>query len=93
VICHNTEFDLKVIWAELIRVQMPDIFKDKQFLCTMKSTTNYCRIPGPYGNKWPKLEELYFKLFGEKFEGHNSSGDVAATLKCYLKLIELGLIQ
>ena len=35
-------------------------------LCTMKASTYFCNIPGPYGPKWPKLEELYEILFGKQ---------------------------
>ena len=33
-------------------------------LCTMKTTTDLLRLPGPYGFKWPKLDELHAFLFG-----------------------------
>ena len=50
----------------------------------MQASTNYCRLPGPYGYKWPKLSELHIKLFGEDFdEAHNASADINATEKCF----------
>jgi hypothetical protein len=59
----------------------------------MESSTNYCRIPGPYGYKWPKLSELHFKLFGEYFEeAHNASVDVRATFRCFWEMRKRGLL-
>ena len=33
----------------------------------MQLSTNFCRIDGPYGYKWPKLSELHYKLFKTNF--------------------------
>tara|TARA_B100000902_G_scaffold18301_1_gene21923 strand:+ start:280 stop:1017 length:738 start_codon:yes stop_codon:yes gene_type:complete len=63
--------------------------------CTMKKGTDLCNIlveskmPGrPPSKKWPKLCELYGKLFdGATVDGlHNSMIDVLACLRCYLKM-------
>ena len=63
--------------------------------CTMKKGTDICNIlveskmPGrPPSKKWPKLNELYGKLFdGETVDGlHNSMIDVLTCLRCYLKM-------
>jgi len=63
--------------------------------CTMKKGTDICNIlvesktPGRAPRKkWPKLIELYTKLFdGETVEGlHNSMVDVLTCLRCYLKM-------
>ena len=63
----------------------------KSLFCTMKSSTNLCRLPGRYGNfKWPKLTELYKFLFNEEMEGaHDAMVDVRATRKCYYRLKEV----
>ncbi|MEI7596759.1 MAG: hypothetical protein WCK02_13495 [Bacteroidota bacterium] len=59
----------------------------------MNASTNYCRIPGPYGFKWPKLSELHVKLFGVDFEeAHNAAADINATAKCFWAMREKGLI-
>ena len=56
----------------------------------MESSTGYCRIPGPYGYKWPKLSELHRKLFGEDFaEAHNAAADIQATERCFRELMGL----
>ena len=63
--------------------------------CTMQKGITLCnimvesKIPGkPPKAKWPKLAELYAKLFdGETVDGmHNSMVDVMACLRCYLKM-------
>jgi DNA polymerase III subunit epsilon len=59
----------------------------------MLSSTEYCRIPGPYGFKWPKLTELHLKLFGEGFdEAHNAAVDINATEKCFWEMKARGVI-
>ena len=63
--------------------------------CTMRKGTDMCNIlveskmPGrPPSKKWPKLIELYGKLFvGETVDGlHNSMVDVLTCLRCYLMM-------
>ena len=61
-------------------------------ICTMKIGTDVCKIPGPYGFKWPKLEELYRHLFGENFIGaHDALSDCQATASCFFKMAENGV--
>ena len=67
---------------------------NKPTVCTMKSSTDFCKLPGKYGYKWPTLQELYKILFGEGFgNAHNSLSDIQATKKCYFKLKALGIIN
>jgi DNA polymerase III epsilon subunit-like protein len=63
--------------------------------CTMRKGTDICNIMvesktagKPPTRKWPKLIELYSKLFdGATVEGlHNSMVDVLTCLRCYLKM-------
>ena len=63
--------------------------------CTMRKGTTLCNIMSttsvagrPPSLKWPKLVELYAKLFtGEIVDGmHNSMVDVLACLRCYLQM-------
>lgn len=87
LIGHNVEFDKKVVTSELLRLGESDIISSKPSFCTMKATIEYCGIPGPYGLKYPKLQDLYAKLFGEPFKGaHKALSDTMATLKCYKEL-------
>ena len=93
IVAHNISFDEKILGAELLRKSIPSDFNRKRKLCTMQTATNYCRIPGPYGYKWPKLSELHIKLFGADFdEAHDATVDINATEKCFWEMRNLGLI-
>jgi DNA polymerase III subunit epsilon len=90
LIAHNIAFDEKILGAELLRAGYPNHVEAKPRKCTMQSATNYCRIPGPYGYKWPTLQELYMKLFQQAFTGaHHALSDVRACAKCYFELKRL----
>ena len=97
IVGHNISFDKNVVTAELYRTggdKYVDMFETKPCICTMLSSTNYCRI-SRYNNeyKWPKLSELYYKLFNKELvDAHDSSVDVQATFDCFWKLKELGVI-
>lgn len=94
LVAHNLSFDEKIVGAELLRNKMADSLPAKRRICTMQSSTNYCALPGPYGNKWPKLSELHCKLFQKDFDGaHNAAADIAATMKCFWELKRLSVIK
>lgn len=94
LVAHNISFDEKIVGAEFLRNKLPDTIPAKKKICTMNSSTAYCALPGPYGNKWPKLAELHKKLFQADFEGaHNAAADIAATIKCFWELKRLGIIK
>lgn len=93
LVAHNMSFDEKIVGAEFLRNQMPNAVEHKQKICTMRSSTNFCAIDGPYGYKWPKLAELHFKLFRTGFdEAHNAAVDINATARCFWELKRLGQI-
>ena len=93
LVAHNMNFDEKVLGAEFIRKGIENDFFEKNRLCTMEKSTQYCKLPGRYGYKWPSLSELHNILFGKDFEdAHNAAGDINATENCFWKLRDLGLI-
>ena len=93
VVGHNVAFDKKILGAEMIRLGMKDELEKKKSYCTMQSSIDFCKIPGKYGFKYPKLQELYRKLFDEDFEdAHNAMSDVEATEKCFWELRRRKLI-
>ena len=93
LVAHNISFDEKIVGAELLRKKITTRFFQKRKICTMESSTDYCRIPGPYGYKWPRLSELHHKLFGEGFEeAHNAAADIQATERCFREMKKMGLI-
>ena len=87
LVAHNMSFDEKILGAEFLRAGHPNLVAQKPRQCTMQSATNYCRLPGPYGFKWPTLEELHKKLFNESVAGaHRALSDVRACARCYFEL-------
>lgn len=91
---HNISFDENVVGAELLRAGMPNAVADRRRRCTMKESTEYCRIPGSRGYKWPTLTELHQKLFGQPFEeAHDALADCRACRRCFFRLQELGVIR
>ena len=93
LVAHNMNFDEKVLGAEFLRKGIENDFFEKNRLCTMEKSTQYCKLPGRYGYKWPSLSELHNILFGKDFEdAHNAAGDINATESCFWKLRELGII-
>ena len=66
-------------------------------VCTMKDSAKFCKIPGkgkyPGSFKWPRLDELYFKLFQQEYERkHDAREDMLACAKCFFELKRLGVI-
>lgn len=94
LVAHNISYDEKIVGAEFLREGMNNLIQTKETICTMESATDYCSIDGPYGYKWPKLSELYYKLFHENFEeAHNAVVDIKATVKCFWELKKKGIIN
>ena len=95
IVAHNASFDTNVILAACYRTKNNVSFlKDKKTICTMKSTTDLCKLPGKYGYKYPKLEELFIYLFkcGPNTTLHNSLEDARVTLNCYKELLRLKMV-
>lgn len=95
LIGHNVDFDLHVVGAEFHRLgyDYRAMFY-RPIVCTMQSTIEFCNIPGQYGPKWPKLQELYVRLFGREFkDAHDAMADIAATKECYFELVRRGVIM
>ncbi len=90
LVAHNMSFDEKILGAELLRAGCPNVVESRKRLCTMQGATDYCRLPGQYGYKWPTLQELHTKLFSAPFEGaHRALADVRACARCYFELRRL----
>lgn len=74
-----------------------------QCICTMYNTIDYCNIqkesikegrPSYFYKKYPKLSELYMKLFHEEATNlHDSLEDVKVCMKCYFELIEKNIVD
>jgi DNA polymerase III epsilon subunit-like protein len=93
IVGHNVDFDKKIVGAEMIRLKMKDELEKKKSYCTMQSSIDFCKIPSKYGYKYPKLQELYKKLFGCEFDNaHDAMSDIEATEKCFWELRKRKLI-
>ena len=91
VVAHNFEYDRNVVGAELLRAGFSSQLFERPWCCTMKTTTHLVRLPGPYGFKWPRLDELHAFLFGSVYEGaHDAARDVEACARCFFELLRRG---
>ena len=106
LVAHNIKFDINVVLAEFARFRT--ILNEQKLevaaqsrICTMEASTYYCQLPhkskrpkssDPY--KWPNLQELHNKLFGESFEGaHDAFSDIQATAKCFFEMTKQEIID
>lgn len=96
LVAHNIQFDERVVGAEFFRAgRKKSPLAGVSLCCTMRSSTNFCRIPGgPRGYKWPTLGQLHRTLFGASFDSaHNAVADVRACAKCFFELKRKGVIS
>jgi len=93
VVAHNLKFDYTVLGSEYLRWRKNHPLGHLQKICIMKASTDFCALPGRYGNKWPTLEELHRKLFDEGIPGaHDAGVDVEATRRCFAALSKANVI-
>ncbi len=94
LVAHNIDFDKKVVHAEFMRYSIKSSIHKIDKLCTKELTTDYCKLPGRYGYKWPTLEELYEKVFSSSLTAsHSALGDVKACKDCFFELVNRGVIK
>jgi DNA polymerase-3 subunit epsilon len=94
IVAHNIKFDESVISAEYLRLRLKPPFAGKKRVCTMAQSTDFCRIPGNYGYKWPTLSQLHRELFKCGYEeAHDAGADVAACAKCFFELKRRGIVS
>lgn len=92
---HNINFDLKIIQSELYRLNINNSLHQIEVLDTMILSTEYCKIPNKqHRYRFPKLIELYSKLFSESFDNmHDAMADIEATARCFWALIDRKIID
>jgi DNA polymerase III subunit epsilon len=91
---HNIEYDEEILSYELARLGRKWDYAPNKTLCTMRTSTDYCKLQGRwFSYKPPKLSELHRHLFGEYFEGaHDAIVDVEATMRCLIELMKREVI-
>ena len=94
LVAHNIDFDYKVLHSEFMRYNIKSGIYKIDKICTKELTTDYCKLPGNYGYKWPKLEELYYKVFRKDLvSAHSASIDVKACKDCFFELANQGIFR
>lgn len=93
---HNIGFDCNVIDKEYERLGWENPLHGRERICTMSSpeVVSFCNLPKVTGGlKFPKLGELYRKLFDKDFaNAHDALADIQATMDCYASLREQGVL-
>ncbi len=93
IVSHNTEFDLPILENAFNKYLKRTPLKKKTKICTMKKATDFCKIISTNGYKYPKLSELYEKLFKIRIDiSQNAEVGVAVVSKCFKKMRNLGII-
>jgi DNA polymerase-3 subunit alpha len=104
IVAHNIHFDTSLIKANILRSvgreyydsKVEDALSKGKRIDTMMKTIKFVNAKYPDGRagKFPKLEELFEKLFpGETFRAHDALEDVNALVRCLPELIRLGVIE
>jgi len=106
IVCHNLAFDKNVVMAEAQRLYesgngvRPNLIWSKPDFCTMVATKEFCSIPFSDGKglKFPKLEELYQRIFGRKYDVsgadlHDAANDVACLVSCVKELVAIDRLR
>lgn len=93
IVGHNSSFDKRVmqIMGHKIkgRPAVDKVFAERDVACTMRSTTDLCKIASPRGFKWPKLAEAASILLGvELKDAHTAAADTLMCRDVYYWLID-----
>ncbi len=94
MVCHNVNFDIKIMSYAYYRAGIVNTLIDYRKVCTMKTATPVLKIPSVRGGyKWPKLQETYQALVDEAgFESaHTADADAMACWKILRALEEKGV--
>jgi len=67
---------------------------ERRHHCTMQASSALCRLPGPYGLRWPGVDaQLHHHLFGQGMgAAHTALVDVWASARCVLERRRRGVI-
>ena len=93
LIGHNLDYDYKVISAEIIRNNFNLSLKRKKRICTMINSKEFVNKKSS-DNKltYPKLSDLFKKLYEEDFFSKCPFDDVKYAVKCFIKMREKEMV-
>ena len=88
---HNAEFDSSIIKRDSTKYNLT--LPNNKIVCTMRSSTKFCKIKNEYGLKWPSLSELANTLgvVSDDSNFHDALYDCNITKKCVIRGIEEGI--
>ncbi len=93
LVAHHAEYHKKVIFNELKSLKLTkqyfSLLYNKDTYCTMQSSIEFCQIKkrGKEVLKYPKLTELYTKLFEvDRTDEKSAISDAKTVMQCYFAL-------
>ena len=89
IVSHNVEFGKKILLAEFYRNSIRTNLSNKPSIDIMKASTDYLKLSGPLGFKFPKLSELYSHLFAQPFDEVDG---ITAIEQCFWEMKQLQII-
>jgi len=99
IVAHNLQFDEAIVKNACLRAGMDhSTWWPRNSYCTLKTSTLLCKIPGRYVKrpsvepfKFPRLAELYVKLYGNEsnLRFHDAGEDVECLVQCFQELMRL----
>ena len=95
IVGHNIDYDVHVIMSEMHRFgyDTSRLATIPQF-CTMRNSVKICNFDTRHGDRYPKLQELYSKLFHRPFENaHDAYCDIKATAECFWEIFSRDLLN
>jgi len=104
LVCHNFDFDWTYVYQAMQRniehasdEARSAFYLDTPSFCTMKDkkVKEFVQAKNVKNRlKWPRLQELYWKLFLKEFENaHDAMADITATKRCFFELKKRGIIS
>lgn len=94
IAAHNIDFDLPILKNEMEKSFIESEIHNKEKVCTMKSGVSLFQSEYDLKPKYPKLSELFEKLFNYKINQiHSAQADVLLTSKCLRELIKRRLAR
>ena len=84
IVAHNSDFDTKIVQAEMYRYKLTDLLDSKKTMCTMNMGKRKFNL-----SKQPKLSELYHECFGREpvTQLHRADNDTEICAQIYFHIV------